>query len=621
MNMIVFILAAVLSAGNAEFDRTAAEGAARITLERAKAELKSSGPAAGTLKSAMLADPGKFARLDEAKRECRAVFDAAAEAAFAAKLEAVREQLQLGDGFKVEFSNEDKAKVSSLFDVTFDRERREACAEQAAKLVSATRPTEADFDAKQDFELREEMLERIVREQKTPVFQENRLVISERMVEPVIQDARREQRRQAEYLMRARCDTFAPSKLALDLRRRLEENVAERRSGAEDAQKAWGVFDGTFKRSVDSAVERRTVERLVKKIELSEVNVEQDEIARTIAADAAAHVKAQKSEEIFSRRYCEGSLASGLDGVCADAPAGESEELRAYLSARLHDARVRKAVDSKIKKEVLPKWREVRAKVAEEQFLEIWPALGDGSWSPAAELADDIAARSDYKKAVHEWRKLAALSELADAAGGRALMEEADRKADQAVAAAFDCARSAIAAQHKIVDSGHKAVLEESRRRKDDFWSRTPDLEAVVKILTEATQSRWAEIRLSTLWPDEGRRPANADAQHAGLFPSVKRKIELIAKVILEEMKKPEPEEKPEEPKPPEEPPPEEPPPEIEELMEFSISVKRIGSTIEVSLEQGGNALVTETVSSGRDDFENAMFKVTKALSEAMKLK
>ena len=621
MNMIVFILAAVLSAGNAEFDRTAAEGAARITLERAKAELKSSGPAAGTLKSAMLADPGKFARLDEAKRECRAVFDAAAEAAFAAKLEAVREQLQLGDGFKVEFSNEDKAKVASLFDVTFDRERREACAEQAAKLVSATRPTEADFDAKQDFELREEMLERIVREQKTPVFQENRLVISERMVEPVIQDARREQRRQAEYLMRARCDTFAPSKLALDLRRRLEENVAERRSGAEDAQKAWGVFDGTFKRSVDSAVERRTVERLVKKIELSEVNVEQDEIARTIAADAAAHVKAQKSEEIFSRRYCEGSLASGLDGVCADAPAGESEELRAYLSARLHDARVRKAVDSKIKKEVLPKWREVRAKVAEEQFLEIWPALGDGSWSPAAELADDIAARSDYKKAVHEWRKLAALSELADAASGRALMEEADRKADQAVAAAFDCARSAIAAQHKIVDSGHKAVLEESRRRKDDFWSRTPDLEAVVKILTEATQSRWAEIRLSTLWPDEGRRPANADAQHAGLFPSVKRKIELIAKVILEEMKKPEPEEKPEEPKPPEEPPPEEPPPEIEELMEFSISVKRIGSAIEVSLEQGGNALVTETVSAGRDDFENAMFKVTKALSETMKLK
>jgi hypothetical protein len=213
------------------------------------------------------------------------------------------------------------------------------------------------------------------------------------------------------------------------------------------------------------------------------------------------------------------------------------------------------------------------------------------------------------------------LSELADAAGGRALMEEADRKADQAVAAAFDCARSAIAAQHKIVDSSHKAVLEESRRRKDDFWSRTPDLEAVVKILTEATQSRWTEIRLSTLWPDEGRRPANADSQHAGLFPSVKRKIELIAKVILEEMKKPEPEEKPEEPKPPEEPPPEEPPPEIEELMEFSISVKRVGSAIEVSLEQGGNALVTETVSAGRDDFENAMFKVTKALSETMKLK
>ena len=49
MMMGVLVFAAALSAGNAEFDRVAAEGAARITLERVTAELKTQGPAAGVL--------------------------------------------------------------------------------------------------------------------------------------------------------------------------------------------------------------------------------------------------------------------------------------------------------------------------------------------------------------------------------------------------------------------------------------------------------------------------------------------------------------------------------------------------------------------------------------------
>jgi hypothetical protein len=161
-------------------------------------------------------------------------------------------------------------------------------------------------------------------------------------------------------------------------------------------------------------------------------------------------------------------------------------------------------------------------------------------------------------------------------------MEEADRRADSAVAAAFDVARSAIAAQNAIVDGNHAKVLAEARRRKDSFWTRTPDLKTVVGLLTQATEEAWDATRIDTLWPGSANRPANAADQHKALFPSVRRKIELIAKSILEEMNEPQPEneKKPEEP-PPEEPQPDETPEEPPaEVIEFAISVRRAGEEV-----------------------------------------
>ena len=67
MNMIALILAATLSAGNAEFDSTARDGARDISLSRAREELREKGPAPGALEKAMLADPSALADALKAK--------------------------------------------------------------------------------------------------------------------------------------------------------------------------------------------------------------------------------------------------------------------------------------------------------------------------------------------------------------------------------------------------------------------------------------------------------------------------------------------------------------------------------------------------------------------------
>ena len=619
MNMIALLLAATLSAGNAEFDATARDGARDISLSRAREELREKGPVPGALEKAMLADPRKFEKPAEAEELCRDIFADELRAQFAAKARAIAERLGI-EPDKVEL---DAGKVDDIskrhFASAFAAGRKAAVEAQAKTIVSATRPTEAEFDAKSDEELREQMQKRILDEQKTAVFSENRQFISERMVEPVIKDARREQKRQKDYLMRARCDAAAPSKLAADLKARLEENVKEHREKADDPSKAWGVFAGTFEKSIGPAVERRTLDRLEKKVEATNVEVGVDSILREIVEAPQRHVKQAESEKIFATRYSAVLLARALDGVCNDAPQSERDELRGYLSSRLGSERIQKAVDAKVKKDVLPKWREARATAAKRQADDTWPTLADGTWFPPADLADDVTARSDYARSVKEWRSLSALKSLADAPKGRPLMEEADSRADSEVAAAFDIARSAIAAQNAIVDGSHAQVLSEARRRKDSFWTRTPDLKTVVEMLTRATEETWDASRLGTLWPEGAKRPANAAEQHKALFPSVRRKIELLARTILEEMNEPKPEkeEKPEEP-PPEEPPPEEPP---EEVLEFAISVHRTGDEVEVSLKQGETVVESSTVPAKKDDFENAMNKVTSAISRILGLK
>ena len=626
MNMIALLLAATLSAGNAEFDATARDGARDIALARVRAELREKGPAPGALAQAMLADPAKFEKASEAEAACRGLFADEVRAQFAAKARAIDERLGIIESNRVDSTLLDPNSpqleeiVQKHFSAAFAAERKAAVEAQAKTLVASTRPTEAEFDSKEDWELREQMQKRILDEQKSVVFSENRQFISERMVEPVLQDARREQKRQAEYLMRARCDAAAPSKLAADLKSRLEENVKERRAKAEDPSKAWGVFSGTFEKSVGPAVERRTLDRFEKKIEATEIDVDVDEIEKTIAESPAAHVKACESEKAFALRYSSALFSRALDGTCADAPSAERDELRAYLAERLGVEQIRKSAEAKVRKDVLPKWREARAKAAARQAEETWPTLADRTWFPDADVADDVAARSDYAKTVRDWRTLGALKALAAAPQGKPLMEEADRRADAEVAAAFDVARSAIAAQNAIVDGCHASVLEESRRRKDEFWSKTPDLKAVVELLSRATEEKWDATRLATLWPDEAKRPPNAAEQHRALFPSVKRKIELLAKVILEEMNEPKPEEE-EKPEDPPETPPEPSPDEQPEVIEFAISVRRTGDEVEVSLKKGDATVESATVPAKKDDFENAMFKVTGAMSRLLNLK
>ena len=622
--MLSLVLAAALSAGNVEFEEATRTGAVNVAIARLTREtVAAPAVAEGALRDAMLAEPAKFAKAAEAESACRDVYRGLVDAAYRAETRKIAERMGL-ESVGGDLGSDVLGQIlGAHFPSAYARERAAACTEQAKGLAGTIRPPETEFESKDDETLRREMTEKVAAQQKGGVFEENLKYISETIVDPVIADARREMKRQREYLTRTKCESYAPSALARELEANLRKNVAERKAKADDPSKAWDVFPKTFAEGLSAAVEHRTLERVAKTVDDVPVALDTETILKTISSDPATHRKASDSETVFRGLFTAAVLDGALARTEGDAPERERAEFAEYVRAHAASPEIARAVETRIRREVLPKWREARAAAAKAEADRIWPTLADRTWYPDAELADGIAARSDYAEAVKAWRKEPALEALARADGGKLLMEETEADADSAVSAAFDLARNAIAEQNAILGEVEPSVLGEARDRKSSFWRATPDFKAIVGLLTDAVESKWDERRIATLW-GEGERPANAADQHAELFPSVKRRIELVAKSILEEMEKPEPEEekKPEPEEKPEDPTESEEQTEEEQLMEFSIVVQRKGDEVSVKLEQGKSTVAERSAKARMSDYQGAMKYVSDKLgTDILKLK
>lgn len=628
MNMTVLLLAAALSAGSQEFDETATRGAAEMVVRKAREELVSR-PLDGTpLREAMLAEPDRFLTRDKAELACRPLYSAAVEKRLATESEAVLRRLAgtedpakvFGTNFVAEAVRLDEYLVRKVmegpFVSAFSQARKAACEEQARSLVRDIRPSVGELDGDDDAKMCEAMAARVVASQKKPIFHENLAYVSEKIVPPMIEAAKKEKRRQGDYVRRVRSDAYAPEALAHDLADKLAANVKERNAKAESPATVWDVFPSVTNVTLRNTVDRRIVGRFAAKAGEIQFASDPDAFAKAFADDEAAHRTAEDSLRIL--RTAEGArlLAAARAAAVSDAPEKEREALDAYLGGRLADREVTQAAERRLDDGFVPVWRKAREGFVEREFAATWPTLADRTWYPDAETADDLCGRSDYAAAVGGWRATSALRETG------VVLEESAAKADAAVREGFELARSAIVAQTRIVEGEMPGVLKESRARKDSFWRRTPDLQAIVAMLTEATEKRWTESKVATLWPVAGTAPENALEQHTELFPSVRRKIELVAKSIFEQMQEPVPEEKPQ------------PQPETqsesdgegesdeEPEMEFSISVRRAGGSVEVKLERGKETLDSRTVPAERTAFEQAMKAISEKLSrDVMKLR
>lgn len=604
----IFFAALSLAAGSEEFDRTAAEGAAKIVIDQVKADLQSKPFAIDELKNEMLENPEKVSKRDDAEKLCREIYLKAAHGRLKKEAENIFARLSNGRDVSKVFSGnfrenaealnnvEQKRMFDNSFKKAFGEARKKACDEQAERLVLKIRPPMKEADKGNEAELRAFLTKRIAESQRSTVFEENLGYISQKIVTPIIENAKKEKRRQSEYVRRVRSDAMAPKTLSADIAEKLVSNVQERALKEKNLAFAWEVFPSVTNVTLRNVVERRIEERLERSLSSVGFVVRDEELEKLILSDRTAHRKSDESKRKIKSFMADNLFGLAVDDYVTDAQVHERDGLQDYLKSKRNSKSVLKVIDNRVNDVAIPVWEKVRKNIVDKEFEKMWPELADRTWFPNAALADEICSRSDFSSVVKKWRTHPELSFIAN---GKNVLEETDKKADIRMRDIFETARMALVAQTKIVEDEMPGVLEKAIEKKESFWQRTPKLRDIVEMLTKETLSRWGEVREAALWKSKDDMPKNASEQHVELFPSVKRKIELVAKTIFEEMMK-EKEECKEQTQ--------EPTPVEEDLC--TISFKQHGSSITVKAEKGGKTIIERTAPLTASGFEKAIKEV-----------
>lgn len=543
---------AALADAQASFEQTATEGAARIVLRQHAEKLLAEGPAEGFLKGAMLGAPEENAKAGDSRKWCAEAYRKDLEARWREGASNVLARLAAGTNVRARVSagfaeramtppaERVAEAVERAMEASWGKERAAAIEEQSRAIIAAVRPTEWEVENVRDGELAEKLTRRIVESQKRAVFEENVEWVSAKIVRPMLDSARVERGRQRDYLARARADSWAPGAMAGELRLRLRENLEARGKKAGKGEYAWREFPSVTNAALAEAVERRVTRRLANYAAETAVEATPEMVAEVMRKDPAGHAKKGASMEALGRIFGGRIVSAARAEYVGDAPEAEREELGAYLAGMVEKvpANVAKAAAMRVKKDFTAVFEKGREEYAKREFAETWPELSGGEWLPEAGHADRTAARSDYAKAVKEWRSDLELAGLAGAARGKTLAEETEAAADAAVSRGFETARSAIAAQNGEAEKAYAKVREEAFAEKAAWFGKAPDLRTVAARLRERTEEGWGARRVAVLWPEGSVRPEDTTKQYAGLFPSVERKIEVLAKSIMEQLEK-----------------------------------------------------------------------------------
>lgn len=555
---ILLMLASAASAavrdGSDELDRTSAEVAARVVLESLASNILAAPPAQPVLHDAMASKPADYTDPDSARASLRPLFRQTLDSRYAAEAAAILARLArprpAAQAFSAAFLAEAsalpaaraEAAVSNLYPAAFSAARAKACAEQAGRLVASVRPTEAEVDALPPDRLRAELTGKLAAAQKAPVFKENLSYISDKLADPLIADARKQRTYQANSLRHSRPEGWAPAVIESNLVSALRARLDARRANAAPDAPVYGFFPSITNKIARECAVRVACGRFTEQVGEVEIKIDADSVLKEIEREPARHLRREDSRQAFAPLYRTQVFDAALAAAKAAAPAAERADFEACV--KKESATINRAVAARVDKDLLPALDAVRQSCAERQFTGRFPELASGEWFPGSELADRVFKKPDFRAAVAAWRDLPELRSFAETARKHPLMEETVARLDTRIAAAFDLARTAHTAQQGIAEELYPAILANYRAALASGGT-APDLDAIVRAYTAEAQKSWSASRKKVLWKDSSALPRNADRQHADLFPSTRKHIELLAKSILEALKEKSKEAKP----------------------------------------------------------------------------
>lgn len=589
-----------------EHDRATAELAASLVLAKLNDEIYSEADNSTPVFEAMVADTATHAEPNVSKEKLQNVYTSAIKERYKEEAIVILDRLAapksraevFGEAF-LELAQQPSEEllvnaVEHKYSSVFTSARTRACKEQAERLTATVRPSEQEVDDLSREELTSRMTERVAKAQKETVFQENLGFISEQIVAPMLNEAYKQRDEQRHYVERTSVDGYAPSRIVNELQKKLDDELARRRSSAKEGQYIYNCFP-SLKKQLEEIARNRAFRLYEDKINTLALQLDAATVQRELDASPEKHRKLEDSEKHFmpmlQKQLCEQAFQAIINAAKPD----ERDEVTSFIKGHNEKAQQAPAV-ARLKRELTPLLKEVRKQCAQKQFEGMYSELADGSWYPAASLVDSVCESPNFKKTLGNWRELIGLEKFARVEQQRVILEETSKLVFDKIVDGFDQGSEARSAQHRLVDNTFPAVRNEVKNME-----QLPPVEQITQIFSAKVSAAWTEERLIVIQFPEGKED---DSRFSELFPSTIKKIELLSKTLLEQLEK----EKQEEIKPEEKPieDPNETPPEEKEkiLLDCVIVFDRKGDSMNGAVLLSGKRIAEFNCPHNPDKFK-----------------
>ncbi len=589
-----------------EHDRATAELAASLVLAKLNDEIYSEADNSTPVFEAMVADTATHAEPNVSKEKLQNVYTSAIKERYKEEAIVILDRLAapksraevFGEAF-LELAQQPSEEllvnaVEHKYSSVFTSARTRACKEQAERLTATVRPSEQEVDDLSREELTSRMTERVAKAQKETVFQENLGFISEQIVAPMLNEAYKQRDEQRHYVERTSVDGYAPSRIVNELQKKLDDELARRRSSAKEGQYIYNCFP-SLKKQLEEIARNRAFRLYEDKINTLALQLDAATVQRELDASPEKHRKLEDSEKHFmpmlQKQLCEQAFQAIINAAKPD----ERDEVTSFIKGHNEKAQQAPAV-ARLKRELTPLLKEVRKQCAQKQFEGMYSELADGSWYPAASLVDSVCESPNFKKTLDNWRELIGLEKFARVEQQRVILEETSKLVFDKIVDGFDQGSEARSAQHRLVDNTFPAVRNEVKNME-----QLPPVEQITQIFSAKVSAAWTEERLIVIQFPEGKED---DSRFSKLFPSTIKKIELLSKTLLEQLEK----EKQEEIKPEEKPieDPNDTPPEEKEkiLLDCVIVFDRKGDSMNGAVLLSGKRIAEFNCPHNPDKFK-----------------
>lgn len=603
-----------------EHDRATAELAASLVLAKLNDEIYSEADNSTPVFEAMVADTATHAEPNVSKEKLQNVYTSAIKERYKEEAIVILDRLAapksrtevFGEAF-LELAQQPSEEllvnaVEHKYSSVFTSARTRACKEQADRLTATVRPSEQEVDDLSREELTSRMTERVAKAQKETVFQENLGFISEQIVAPMLNEAYKQRDEQRHYVERTSVDGYAPSRIVNELQKKLDDELARRRSSAKEGQYIYNCFP-SLKKQLEEIARNRAFRLYEDKINTLALQLDAATVQRELDASPEKHRKLEDSEKHFmpmlQKQLCEQAFQAIINAAKPD----ERDEVTSFIKGHNEKAQQAPAV-ARLKRELTPLLKEVRKQCAQKQFEGMYSELADGSWYPAASLVDSVCESPNFKKTLDNWRELIGLEKFARVEQQRVILEETSKLVFDKIVDGFDQGSEARSAQHRLVDNTFPAVRNEVKNME-----QLPPVEQITQIFSAKVSAAWAEERLIVIKFPEGKED---DSRFSELFPSTIKKIELLSKTLLEQLEK----EKQEEIKPEEKPieDPNETPPEEKEkiLLDCVIVFDRKGDSMNGAVLLSGKRIAEFNCPHNPDKFKQGRTSFVNSVAGAL---